>query len=309
MKSKSSAPRRQKRVDGQLWMSLLLGILLLAAWLYVFFDHLFSEAPSDRQRIALTLPSVEGLSLDEATASLPDTYYNVTTVYLHDDEQPAGLVLKQTPCGGMRRKIAVGTEQIAVKLVVSLGPRYETVPNVMAKDGRQAQIDLEKQGFSVNVKRQTAKGIGAKANRVIYQEPPAGCQMTRGSTVMLYVAYPSEDPSVQCPSLIGLDRMSALATLRAAGLTVGEITVVSVEGDPDTSPEGLLSAFWTEDTVVSQGRPVGCWLPKGAAVDLVLKKKSSFYIEPIQPQWQKGMIRPWNTAPTPPNFTEESSNA
>jgi beta-lactam-binding protein with PASTA domain len=237
-------------------------------------------------------------------AALPDAYYDVTTVHLHDSEQPSGVVLRQTPCEGLRRKIVVGDERIAVKLVVSLGPRYETVPDLTGKDGRQAQIDLEKQGFSVNVIQRTTRGTITRSNGVLQQDPPAGCRLKAGSTVTLYVARPQVEASVQCPSLVGLDRMSALAALRSAGLTVGEITVMPTD-DPITIEEPL-SAFWADDTVVSQGRPAGCWLPKGTTVDLILKKKPSLY---TKPQWQKGIIRPWNTAPNRPNFTEESSNA
>ena len=308
MRSLSSFRRQQPLGVKRLWLIFTLSFLLLSALSFLFFDHLFSESPVDAQRTAVTIPALVGQSIDVATTALPTTCYDVTIVYLNDSEQPAGLVLRQTPCEGTCRKIAIGNERIAVKLVVSLGPRYETVPDLVGQDGRQAQIDLERQGLSVNIIRRTVNSSMTKAGQVTRQDPPVGCRLTAGSTVTLYVTYPKADSSVQCPSLIGLDRMTALATLRSAGLTVGTITVTQ-SADSLDAPQDPLAAFWAGDTVISQGRPVGCWLPQGASVDLILQKKPLFYTDMIEPQWQKGIIRPWNKTPTPPNFTEGSSNA
>ena len=276
--------------------------LLLLSLAYLFYDHLFGPREADRRRQTVILPALTGQTLDEATAALDSPGFHVTTVYVYDAEQPSGTVLRQTPAPGSVRKIAADGEPVEVRLTVSLGPRYETVPDLRGKDGREARLLLESRGFSVVTKRRLAGSLGDRADRVIGTDPGPGCELTAGGTVTLYVSYPREEGSVKCPALVGLDRNEALAALRGAGLQPGEITV---EHEED---EGELATFWSDDTVVAQGRPAGCWLPRGSRVDLTLRANRP-RLQDIFPYQQKGINHPWTFRFNQPNFGGGSSNA
>lgn len=290
----------------------ILYFLFLVALVFLCYDCFFGARPGDLTRENVTLPDVVGQDVDHAMAMLDTAAYRVSLCYRYDEEQPSGTVLGQSPAAGMRRKLDTRAgEQIDVTLTVSLGPHYETVPSLIGTDGREAQLALEGQGFSVRVIRRTAYGASTAADRVFRTDPPAGSILPSGSTVTLYVAYPKATPSVQCPSLVGMDRMSALAALRAAGLSPGKMTVQK-DGEElplDGTASDATRVFWAEDTVVSQGRPAGCWLPRGSQVDLVLQRASRFEFELYPTHPKKGTAHPWITSPRIPNFTEGSSNA
>lgn len=276
--------------------------LLLLSLAYLFYDHLFGPGEADRRRQTVILPALTGQTLDEATAALDSPAFHVTTVYLYDAEQPRGTVLRQTPAPGSVRKIAADGEPVEVRLTVSLGARRETVPDLRGKDGREARLLLESRGFSVVTKRRTSSFLGTPADRVIGTDPVAGRELTAGDTVTLYVSYPREEASVKCPTLVGLDRTEALAALRGAGLQPGEITTVHDEGAEAPT------TFWSDDTVVSQGRPAGCWLPRGSRVDLTVRVSCPQF-ENIFPHQQKGINHPWIFRFSRPNFGGGSSNA
>ena len=288
-------------------MAILYFVLLLAV-VFVCYDYFFAEKRSDFMRESVTVPSVVGQTVDDVAGMLDEEAYRIALHCLYDAEQPAGTVLRQSPAAGMRRKISKRDgERIDVTLTVSLGPRYETVPSLIGTDGRQAQLQLESQGFSVHVIRRTSWGTMGNSDWVIRTEPPAGSTLTAGSTVTLYVSYPQATPSVQCPSLVGMDRMSALAALREVGLSPGEMTVK--QDDVSIAPITSITTWWSKDTVLTQSPPAGCWLPEGSQVDLVLQRSPRFEFELTPTPPQKGMAHPWIISPPRPNFTEGSSNA
>jgi len=121
----------------------------------------------------LTVPDVKGKTEAEATQTLTTAGFTVKVQKKDDETIPAGQVISQTPVGGT--KADKGSE---VTLVVSNGPPVVVVPNLECKTRKQAQDILASVGLKVQF-------VGG-SKYVVDQDPPAGTQVRRGSTVTAY---------------------------------------------------------------------------------------------------------------------------
>ncbi len=123
------------------------------------------------------VPSVVGLTQDEATAAIIDAGLEVGNVTSQDSQEEEGTVLEQAPPGGSK----VDAES-AVDLVVSGGPGTVTVPDVVCQDVDEAQAEISAAGLGFDV-------VGSQFSEscpegtVAEQNPGGGAEVTQGSTV------------------------------------------------------------------------------------------------------------------------------
>ncbi len=132
------------------------------------------------------IPSVVGLSLQEATAKLNEAGFNPNPSYV-DSTAPKDQVVSQTPAPGTPE--AQGT---SVKLSVSNGPPQVTVPDVVGYTSQQAVSTLEQQGFQVN--QQYVTTDASQQNIVQSQNPAGNAQALKGSTVTIVIGQHSPGP-------------------------------------------------------------------------------------------------------------------
>lgn len=158
------------------------------------------------------VPSVTGLTLDEARAALAErglTLGAPTEEYSEDVEQ--GRIVSQ----------AVAPEQQlrrgeAVDVVVSLGRQPIDVPAVVGKPRVEAEKAITDAGLTVGeVTTQPSEQVAEGA--VISQDPADGT-LFRGDAVALVVS--SGPPMVEVPQVQGQQLEEATAALQAAGLQV-----------------------------------------------------------------------------------------
>ncbi|MFZ5869500.1 MAG: PASTA domain-containing protein, partial [Actinomycetota bacterium] len=158
------------------------------------------------------VPSVTGLTLDEARAALAErglTLGAPTEEYSEDVEQ--GRIVSQ----------AVAPEQQlrrgeAVDVVVSLGRQPIDVPAVVGKPRAEAEKAITDAGLTVGeVTTQPSEQVAEGA--VISQDPADGT-LFRGDAVALVVS--SGPPMVEVPQVQGQQLEEATAALQAAGLQV-----------------------------------------------------------------------------------------
>ncbi|MGV1008455.1 MAG: Stk1 family PASTA domain-containing Ser/Thr kinase [Dermatophilaceae bacterium] len=129
-----------------------------------------------RQPIAV--PNQEGKPADAAQTALEGLGLKVTRGEpVNSDTVPAGSVVGQTPNSGTLFK------GDTVALVVSKGPVLVPVPGVTLKTPAEASAILQAAGFQVAVE----KYFGGILNTVRFQNPAAGKQVPKGSTVTLTV--------------------------------------------------------------------------------------------------------------------------
>jgi eukaryotic-like serine/threonine-protein kinase len=127
----------------------------------------------------LTVMSVVGATLDDATDQLEQAGLQVASTEVFSDTVPAGSVVAQDPAGG-----SAGHRLDTVTLQVSKGPEMVDIPDIpYGSTVADATAKLEAAGFVVATERATAYfGL----NRVVGHSPSTA-QAPKGSTITLTV--------------------------------------------------------------------------------------------------------------------------
>ena len=144
-----------------------------------------SSGPAD-----VSVPSVIGLSFDQASAALQNQGFAVSRVDVESD-QPADRVVDQSPSGSA----PAGS---TIKLSVSKGPKTSSVPDVTSQDEQSARDTLTSAGFKVQVQNQDVTDPGLEGI-VLDQSPGGGNQAPQGSTVRITVGrftQPAPPPAI-----------------------------------------------------------------------------------------------------------------
>ena len=192
---------------------------------------------------AQPIPDVTGQADAAAQLTLADADFLVEVVPEHNEEIPAGTVLRTEPAAGEKAK-----PDTAVRLIVSAGPAPVPVPEVTGVTYDEAAAALANVRLSASMVEEFSDTV--QAGIVIRTEPGSGEPAPRDSSVTVVVSKGPE--LVAVPSLEGLRVEEASAALRAVGLTP------DVE---DYEPGGLVRA---------QDPDPGTQLKKGEKVTLFL---------------------------------------
>ena len=139
------------------------------------------------------VPSVIGLSLDEATSVLAEAGLEVGNVTSEESEEEEGTVLEQDPPGDSK-----ADPETAVDLVTSGGPGTVTVPDVVCQDIDEAQAEINDAGLGFDV-------VGSRFSEdcpegtVAEQNPGGGAEVEQGSTVRVVESEgpePETEPTI-----------------------------------------------------------------------------------------------------------------
>jgi beta-lactam-binding protein with PASTA domain/tRNA A-37 threonylcarbamoyl transferase component Bud32 len=136
----------------------------------------------------VTVPNVVGKPRGEAERQIRENDLEVGLVTDREDPAEPGTVLEQSPDPG--DKVDPGTE---VNLVVSAGPGTVAVPNVVCDDLDTAEEEIEGRGLDMQVEGEEVS-LQCEEGTVARQEPEAGSEVQRGSTVRVWEAV-SPEPS------------------------------------------------------------------------------------------------------------------
>jgi beta-lactam-binding protein with PASTA domain/predicted Ser/Thr protein kinase len=139
-----------------------------------------------------------------------------------------------------------------VNIVVSIGAKKGSVPDLNGKTAEEAQKMIEDAGFVA--KFGGNESSDAKENTVSRQDPASGTEADEGTTITYWISTGPELTNV--PNVIGDDQATAKATLESAGFTV------SVQ-------DGEYSDRYDEGVVMSQ-EPNGGQLEEGATVTIYI---------------------------------------
>jgi serine/threonine-protein kinase len=194
------------------------------------------------------VPNVVGTQLDAATTVLRNAGFDVEVERVVNPA-PRDRVLSQAP-----QPRTDAPEGSTVDLKVSDGPGQTVVPDVSRLPKGQAQQNLQKAGFAVELDEEPSESI--KAGDVVRTAPPGGTLADRGSSVTLYVS--SGPGQVTVPDVTGQSQGSAQVELAGAGLKV-DIT----ERDSDAEP----------GTVTSQSPAGGASVDRGSKVTIVVARE------------------------------------
>ena len=198
----------------------------------------------------VTVPNVEGLTQDAATAAITGAKLKVgTNTQQTSNTVAAGKVISQDPASGS--SLAEGSP---VNLVISSGPQMVAVPNVegLTQDAATTAITGAKLKVGTNT-QQTSNTVAA--GKVISQDPASGSSLAEGSPVNLVIS--SGPQMVAVPNVEGLTQDAATTAITGAKLKVGIIT----QQTSNTVATGK---------VISQDPASGSSLAEGSPVNLVI---------------------------------------
>jgi len=119
----------------------------------------------------LTLSSYVGKGGEQALSELNDLGFDIDVKYSFSDKVFKGQVITQSP-----EKAELIGKGSKIELVISKGPEFVFVPNVLGKNKNDASIDLENLGLKVS-----AKGSG-KVNNI---NPGIGSKVKQGTVVTI----------------------------------------------------------------------------------------------------------------------------
>ena len=165
------------------WLGLL-AVIAVVGVLWLALRHPDQELPPPAQ--VTLVPSVVGQAEKDALAALREAGLQATVAERQNsDTVPGGQVISQDPAAGTEAPDAK-----LVKLTVSTGPRFVSVPQMVGMSESEARKMLPKYGLSASISsvHDTEKPHG----QVVAQDPPAGQQVDKGRAVTLYVNQLSE---------------------------------------------------------------------------------------------------------------------
>jgi beta-lactam-binding protein with PASTA domain len=197
-----------------------------------------------------TVPNVEGLTENAATAALTEAKFMVGTVAQQtSDTVTTGKVISQEPASGS--SVAEGSP---VNLVISTGPQMAAVPNVegLTQDAATSAITGAKLKVGT-VAQQTSNTVDT--GKVTSQEPASGSSLAQGSPVNLVIS--SGPQMVTVPNIERLTQAAATTAITGATLKVGTVTQQASE----TAATG---------SVISQDPASGGSVAQGSPVNLVI---------------------------------------
>ncbi|HYV85997.1 MAG TPA: PASTA domain-containing protein [Patescibacteria group bacterium] len=182
----------------------LVVIAAVSAWLTV------RRAVSGRD---VQVPDLAGLTGPEAEKALRDQGLALDlTTERYDPRIPAGQVLSQEPSPGSRIKA-----DRKVRVVVSLGEKGSSVPELRGSAARTAQIALQQQGYRVG-DLLYAYSPRSEENLVIGQDPMPGGGGAKDARVSLLVSRGRRPATYVMPNLVGHPQQDALRWMAKAGL-------------------------------------------------------------------------------------------
>jgi serine/threonine-protein kinase len=193
------------------------------------------------------VPTVRGLPQAVAIESLDKRELKATVDRRPSETIERGIAIRTVPAAG--EEVERGER---VQLFVSSGPEQVEVPDVTGLSRDSAEDLLSDAGLEVAVEQRESE---EPEDDVISQDPAAGTEVDRGSTVTITVSTGIETVSV--PNVVGLSRRDAIAQLRDVGLTA--------------SPREVDVTDASQDGVVTDQRPAaGIEIEEGKSVVIMV---------------------------------------
>jgi len=220
------------------WAALGIGVggaLAAAAFLFSFFMAMRVEMRSSRVEV----PNLTGLTLDGARQLAEPLALVLEIVDQRNDPHVAsGRVLEQMPPA--RASVRRGRK---IKLILSLGDRVLTVPDLVGQAARAVAIELRQAGFTPGDEARAHSTV-APAGRVLAQVPQAAATVGPNGRVHRLVSEGSLPAVWVMPDLVGRSRREVESWISAADLRRGAVRSLAAPGR-------------TPGTVLSQLPPAG----------------------------------------------------
>ena len=217
----------------------------------------------------VAVPDLVGKTPAEARriAELSGFQFEVERQY-YSTKIPDGRLLSQLPPAGTQ--IRRGWQ---IRVAESLGPQRVEIPNVLGESERAAEINILRRGLDVGAVAQVQLA-GVPADQVIAQSPSPSASSISAPKISLLAAQAPQPEAFVIPSFIGQSVSAASATVKAAGLRVGNVTTAASPASAATqagSPPPAAPTPSAASLIVSQNPAPGNKVIAGAAVDFEVR--------------------------------------
>jgi len=203
----------KERLQWVLRMALLLFILASVAFLSALTAMRYAV-----QGREVELPDLVGKPASEAQQMLQTRRIGMKVEDRIYSPLPVDRVVRQSPPPNS----TVKTGQFA-HVVLSLGPRKETIPELTDRSLRAARIELLQSAMQVG-EISTAYLPGLQEDSVLVQDPAPGTTDVTSPHVNFLVSLGSRPAAYVMPDLVGLPWNEAISKLNSAGLKIGKIS-------------------------------------------------------------------------------------
>ncbi len=198
-----------------------------------------------------TVPKVVGLNKDEAIKVLTDMNLSpIVTTSRFDEKYGKDEVIFQKPLPNARVK-----EGRRIYLTISGGEQMVTIPNLINKTIRDAQITLERIGLLTgkidSVESEFPVGI------VCDQEFLEGREIATGSTVGISISLGPQIGMIRVPGILGKNLNEAEKILKSNSLSIGLRSYIT-------------SSTMLPNTIVDQQPSEGSLVPVNDSINVVL---------------------------------------
>jgi eukaryotic-like serine/threonine-protein kinase len=190
------------------------------------------------------VPSVDGLSLQQAESQMQAAGLNYTTNTVPSSTVAKGDVVSTNPPNGQSVP-----QNTTVTINVSGGVGQITVPNVVGQSQNDATNILEKAGL--NVQPQSDPNSTKPKGTVTSENPPAGTQAAPNQTVTILVS----GGGVTVPSVISENYATAQQQLENLGLNV-TVTAGNDPNQPQVAAGDVYQQSVNPNTVVPSGTAI-----------------------------------------------------
>ncbi len=258
-------PPTEPDAGRKVWMWILIGaliLLILGGAAYLLAHSLLGNEPVAK----VTVPSVIGLSLEEASTALTAKGLKVgepLTEVSSDPAEKPGTVLGQDPLPD--QQVAKGS---VVILTISKAPRTFTVPELTDATVDEATALLEAQSLVLGSQSEQPSD-GIDAGHIISQAPLANTEAAKGTPVDVVVSTGPEITTVSVPDVTCLSYGQAKARLNGVGLEI------SLDG---TAPPNPLCS--NPNKIAAQDPSTGTGVDSGSVVNVYTGDTSSPSPEP-----------------------------
>jgi eukaryotic-like serine/threonine-protein kinase len=194
-----------------------------------------------------TVPSVEGLTVDEASQALIEAGFVPRQQAEENADVEENIVIRTDPAAGAEAAL-----NSAVTLFYSSGPNTIQIPDVSRQSVNDARNTLSGAGFT-NVQERQEASNDVDEGQVIRSEPGAGQQAAANATITLIVS--SGQGQVGVPDVVGRTEDNARALLQGFDVQTT---------DEDTSDPNQ------DGRVLAQNPQGGAQVDQGSTVTLVI---------------------------------------
>lgn len=198
---------------------LVVGVLLLCGWAWLRYYT--------RHNVAVRVPDLKGLSLDEARSILGSRELSALVIdSVYSDELPKGSIVEQDPASGSEVK-----PDRKVYLVLNASqPKMIDMPRLVDLSKRQAISVLEIIGLKVKEMQYRPDPCVDCVIAQLYKGKPIAAdeRIRRGESITLVLGSGDKGERVPIPDLVGLTNAEVQMVLNMASLNLG--VLVECEG-------------------------------------------------------------------------------